>query len=363
MKETFLCSCGLGGRNLSGQNLGGRGLCWRSLFLVGLFLVGLFCVVAAFSHDAATAAAETSAAESLGAGPTALSSRGLLPNRSQPEVLVDPGWLAERLCQPDLRILELGKRDAYDLGHIPQAAFVDWISDITDPDLPERYNVLSGRQMEQLLSRLGVGKKTTVVLYDRLANRLATRMFWSLRLYGHQQIEILNGGGNAWSVARQPLVTEVPTFAHTKYRVDPLDGALQADRAFIKSQLAKPQFALVDGRPTGQYTGQLPGKVFHTGKPHARRGHLPQAVNIPWQENLTADGRFKSVNRLRKIYNEHGVTPESTVVTYCNEGLHAAHPWFVLTELLGYRQVRLYDDSLSEWANTSDAPLVTSRDK
>lgn len=278
-------------------------------------------------------------------------------------VLVDPGWLADRLRQPDLQVLEIGKREHFDAGHIPQSMFADWITDITDPASPDRYNILPRQLLQELLGQLGIRKNTTIVLYDRFESRLATRMFWSLRFYGHQPVKILDGGAKAWSKAGLPFVTNVPSVPQTHYVVDRVDASLEADRGFIRSRLTKPRFTLLDGRPAGQFSGQQPGKVFHTGKEHARRGHLPQAVNIPWQENLNADGRFKSVNELRKLYNEKGVTRESTVVTYCNEGLHAAHSWFVLTELLGHSDVRLYDDSLSEWANLPDEPLVVSSEK
>lgn len=273
-------------------------------------------------------------------------------------VLVDPAWLVKRLHDPQVRILELGQQQQYALGHIPRAVFVDWIGDITDAVMPQRYNVLPKAQMQRLLGRLGVSPSTTIVLYDRLECRLSTRMFWSLRYHGHRPVKILDGGEKAWRQAGQQLVREVPVFAETKYSVGQVRLAAEAERPFIQSHLGQPQFALVDGRPVEQYTGRQPGKVYHTGKEHARRGHLPQAVNIPWQENLTAEGKFKPVDQLRELYARHGLTPRHTVVTYCNEGLHAAHPWFVLTELLGYRDVRLYDDSLAEWANMPGQPLV-----
>jgi len=293
-------------------------------------------------------------ARSSGANPA----QSLTQEVKKPQALVDSAWLASQLRQPDVRLLEIGRRREYDQGHLPRALFVDWIVDITDASYRHRYNILTRQQMETLLSRLGVHKNTTLVLYDKLESRLATRLFWSLRYYGHGRIKVLDGGAKAWVASGQPLVTEVPTFSRTLYRIERDHPVLKVDRRFIGMHLSQPGFVLVDGRPTAQYTGELPGKVYHTGKEHARRGHLPQAINIPWQENLTKTGKFKSVAELKKLYDRAGVTEKSTVVTYCNEGLHAAHPWFVLTELLGYRQVRLYDDSLAEWANTPDRPLV-----
>ncbi|MEM8947109.1 MAG: sulfurtransferase [Planctomycetota bacterium] len=275
-------------------------------------------------------------------------------------VLVDPTWVAQWASQPNVRLLEVGQREDYVAGHIQGAMFVDWIVDITDPACPQRYNAAPREQFEALLRRLGISDQTTIVLYDRLQSRLATRMFWTLRCYGHQRIKILDGGAQAWLSAGKTLVTSVPTVSPTQYQLGHQVSKMEVDRAFIRANLSRPQFVLIDGRPVEQYTGEQPGKVYHTGKHHARLGHLPRALNIPWADNLTADGRFKSVNELRKLYMSRSITKDATIVTYCNEGLHAAHPWFVLSVLLDYQDVRLYDDSLSEWANLASEPLVVS---
>jgi thiosulfate/3-mercaptopyruvate sulfurtransferase len=116
---------------------------------------------------------------------------------------------------------------------------------------------------------------------------------------------------------------------------------------------------LIDGRPADQFSGEQPGTVFHTGKEHKHRGHIPGAVNVFWKDNFNPDGTFKSKQELKKLYANAGVAADQCVVTYCNEGLHAAPPWFVLTEILGYDDVRVYDDSMSEWGN-SDQPTETS---
>lgn len=283
-----------------------------------------------------------------------------IPKRAS-SVLVDTAWVQQHWSKPNVRLLEVGKRDAYEQGHLPNAVFVDWILDITDARLPDRYNLVPPEQFEALMSRLGIGRDTVVVLYDRFESRLSTRMFWTLRCYGHQQIRILDGGLNAWKNAGLSLSEREPQFETTQYRIDSADPQLEATRKFIDERLGDERFVLIDGRPSVQYSGEEPGKVYHTGKPHSRRGHLPQAVSIPWQANLGVDGKFKSVSELRKLYKPCLPTNDATVVTYCNEGLHAAHPWFVLTELLGCDDVRLYDDSLSEWANEPDTPLVVSQ--
>ena len=277
--------------------------------------------------------------------------------QSQPAVLVDAAWVAENLALPDVRILEIGMAKDYQAGHLPRALLVDWIVDITDPTCPERYNIAPPDQFEQLMRRLGISSDTTIVLYDQFQSRLSTRMLWILRYYGHEQVKILDGGAQAWVTTGHEMVQAVPKVRPSQYRAGRSKVMRDAKRADIRGQLSQPYFQVIDGRPTKQYTGELPGKVYHTGKIHMRRGHITSGVNIPWEENLAADGRFKSVTELRKIYKDHAISKDATVVTYCNEGLHAAHPWFVLSELLGYEDVRVYDDSLSEWANLPDEPM------
>ncbi len=276
-----------------------------------------------------------------------------------PEVLVDADWLERNLTNPNVRILDLGKtRDEFLEGHIPGAQFVDWRSDITDPAMPGRFNIAPEAMMETLLGRLGVTRDDTIVLYDNLNSRLSTRILWSLRYYAHPDVRILDGGIEVWTRAGKALTSEVEPVITTVYEIGTVNEAYKADKSFIQSRLGDDDFTLVDGRPHEQYTGEEPGVVFHTGVEHESRGHIWGAQNVFWQDNFNPDGTFKSPAELRALYEEHGVTADKTVVTYCNEGLHASPPWFVLKELLGYEYVRLYDDSMAEWGNASDTAIV-----
>ena len=135
-------------------------------------------------------------------------------------VLVDPAWIHQHLSDSKVRLLEVGKRDEYEQGHLPQAGFVDWVLDITDARVPDRYNIVPPQQFEALMNRLGVRRDTVVVLYDRFESRLSTRMFWTLRHYGHQQIRILDGGLQAWADAGLRLSTEEPQIEATSYHID-----------------------------------------------------------------------------------------------------------------------------------------------
>ncbi len=129
----------------------------------------------------------------------------------------------------------------------------------------------------------------------------------------------------------------------------------------VRQEIENAESIVIDGRPLNQFTGEVPGKVFHTGKEHQRRGHITSSVNMPWPENLDEDGKFKSIDDLQKMYAVHEIDVARPVVTYCNEGFHATMPWFVLHELLKYPQIRVYDDSLSQWANRNDTPMKTGK--
>ena len=255
----------------------------------------------------------------------------------------------------DLRVLEIGRqRKAFDAGHVPGAQYVDWINDITDPAKPERYNIADSATIAKLLSRLGIQNDSRIVVYDRLASRLSTRMYWTLKSYGHEKVQILDGGYSVWA-KNYEVTKNVWQFRPTAYKAQAQNKKFVTDLEFIKQNLNDPKLKLVDGRPVDQFTGKAPGKVFHTGRAHKKRGHIPGAESVFWKENFDAEGKFKSKKELEAIYSARGINGDQCVVTYCNEGLHAAPPWFVLREILGYNDVRLYDDSMSEWGNSDQA--------
>ena len=271
--------------------------------------------------------------------------------------LISIDWLDQNKTNTNIRIIELAQTtEQYSEGHIPGAIYINWL-DITDPDESERYNILTKQQLEQLLGKLGINNRHTIVLYDDLDNRISSRMFWTLRYYGHKDVRILDGGKSLWRGSGKPLTVETPGFGQTSYRIRRVKDKLAADKDFILSKLDDTNTLIIDGRPPKQYTGEIAGSVFHTGVPHKRTGHIKGAVNIFWKDNLNADGTFKSPQELTTLYESYGAAPDKLIITYCNEGLHASPPWFVLHELLGYPNVGLYDDSMSEWANLDDTPM------
>ena len=274
-------------------------------------------------------------------------------------VLISASDLSDQLTNPAYRIIDIAQiPEEYARGHIENAHFVDWRTEITDPATPELFNLPPQAMYESLMDRLGISPESTVVLYDNFNSRFATRVFWTMRYFGHRSIKILDGGRRAWQAAGFDLVQKIPNVASSDYRVSTINNDLLAEMPFIKSRLATDGFGIVDGRPHAQYTGEAPGVVYHTGNEHAGRGHIYGAQNVPWATNFNEDGTFKGTAELLELYAPHGLTPDKTVVTYCNEGLHASPPWFVMHELLGYPNVKLYDSSMGEWANQPEPNLI-----
>ena len=258
---------------------------------------------------------------------------------------------------PGIKILE----PAVDLatfsnGHLPGAQFVDWVKDMTDPMYVARYNNPTADQFTERMSKLGILKDDRIIIYDRLSSRLSTRLFWTLKYFGHEKVQVLDGGYSLWQSKAFPLSTETSETVASKYKVTAMNKQLLAEMKLVNSKIKDSNARLVDGRPVKQFSGKEPGRVFHTKKAHSRKGHIPGAANVEWNSNFNKDGTFKSAKELRNLYTSANIKPNNDVITYCNEGLHAAPPWFVLTQLLEYKNVRLYDSSMAEWAE-SELPM------
>jgi thiosulfate/3-mercaptopyruvate sulfurtransferase len=287
------------------------------------------------------------------------SSEPPLPITHNSNALITSDWLEANLHRSDIVLLSLGSTSkSYRQGHIPTARYVDWTQDISDQNKPKLFNILPPVAFEKLAQRLGIEADSTIVLYDNMDSRLSTRMFWMLSYYGHKKLHILDGGQDAWLLSGRTFVSNESGIEPSNYQILTINKSLITYKPYIESRLTDKNFTLVDGRPRDQYTGAVIGKTFHNNVIHKYPGHIYGAQSIPWQENLNANGTFKSAIDLREIYGAHDINNTKTIVTYCNEGLHAAPPWFVLKEILGYQDVRLYDASLAEWANISDLNLV-----
>ncbi|HZB97209.1 MAG TPA: sulfurtransferase [Candidatus Sulfotelmatobacter sp.] len=275
---------------------------------------------------------------------------------AHPEVLVTTDWVAEHLDDPKIRILEVDydPSSAYELGHIKNSALVDWKRDINDT---VRRDILSQQQFESLMGRVGASNDTTLVLYGDMRNWFAAFAFWTFKVYGHEDVRLMNGGRRKWIDEGRELTEDVPNFSASSYSARPADPALRAYLPDVKQALEGDGIKLVDVRSPAEFKGEISAPPEYANEGAQRSGHIPGAKNIPWAQAIQDDDTFKTAEDLRNLYGQKGVSEDAPVITYCRIGERSSHTWFVLKYLLGFPNVRNYDGSWSEWGNTVGVPV------
>lgn len=274
---------------------------------------------------------------------------------AHPEALVTTAWVAEHLSDPSVRIIEVDvDTAAYDTGHVPGAIGWNWQTDLSDRI---RRDLIPKAELERLLSQAGVTPETTIVLYGDNNNWFAAWAFWQLKLYGHRDVRLMNGGRKKWVSEGRPLDTSIPSYPQTTYRAQEPDPSIRALREEVLASLGQPNVALVDVRSPKEYSGELLAPENLPQEGAQRGGHIPGAVNIPWSQAVNDDGTFKSPEELAALYQSRGVTPDKQVTAYCRIGERSSHTWFVLKYLLGYPKVRNYDGSWTEWGSLVGVPI------
>jgi thiosulfate/3-mercaptopyruvate sulfurtransferase len=269
-------------------------------------------------------------------------------------VLVDATWAQAHLSDPNVRFVEVDvDTTSYEQSHLPGAVGWNWTSQLADGI---RRDIAGQDDFSALLSAGGIGADTTIVLYGDNNNWFAAWAYWQLKLYGHRDVRILDGGRKYWLDHGLPLSTDVPSYAATGYRLSEPNFALRAFRDDILPRLSDSELVLVDVRAPAEYSGELlaPPGLSETAQ---RAGHIPGAASIPWAQTVREDGTFKSVDDLAALYAAKGVTADKDIIAYCRIGERSSHTWFVLHELLGYRRVRNYDGSWTEWGSMVGVPI------
>jgi len=270
------------------------------------------------------------------------------------DVLVDADWAKAHLDDPTVRFVEVDvDTTAFEQSHIPGAVGWNWTSQLSDGI---RRDIASREEFSKLLSDGGIGPDTTILLYGDNNNWFAAWAYWQLKLFGHRDVRILNGGRKFWLDNGLPLSTDVPSYHATGYQLPEVDYALRAFQKDIEPRLGASDFALVDVRSPAEFNGEViaPPGMTETAQ---RAGHIPGAASIPWAQTVREDGTFKSRDELESLYEAKGVTPDKDVIAYCRIGERSSHSWFVLHELLGYRRVRNYDGSWTEWGSMVGLPI------
>ncbi len=273
---------------------------------------------------------------------------------AKPEALVSTDWVAEHLNDANVRLLESNEDVLlYETGHIPGAQKIDWVGDLNDPVVRD---YLDKSHVEALLSRLGISPDTTIVLYGDKNNWWATYALWVFKLFGHEDVRILNGGRKKWIDEGRAVTKDVPSYPVTTYTAkERNDAEIRAFRDQVRDSLGK--VALVDVRSPDEFSGKKLHMPEYPQEGALRGGHIPTAQSIPWAQAANEDGTFKSREQLEQLYGGKGITGDKDVIAYCRIGERSSHTWFVLTYLLGYPSVRNYDGSWTEWGNSVGVPI------
>jgi len=273
------------------------------------------------------------------------------------QVLVDTETVANNLNNKSLKVIEVDydPENAYRQGHLQGSSLIWWKRDINDPLTRD---IINKSQFEDLLSRNGITAQSEVVLYGDFNNWFAAFVFWIFKYYGHDKVKIMNGGRKKLEIENRSYTKDEPQISRTSYIAQPPNEGLRAYLFDVRRALERSDTVLVDVRSPKEFSGEITAPAEYPMEHAQRGGHIPNANNIPWASAVNdADGTFKSVEDLKKIYETKGVTPDKDVICYCRIGERSSHTWFVLKYLLGYPQVRNYDGSWTEWGNMIGNPI------
>ncbi|MDN5758864.1 MAG: sulfurtransferase [Tomitella sp.] len=275
---------------------------------------------------------------------------------AHPERLVSTEWLSANISTPGLVVVESDEDVLlYDVGHIPGAVKGDWHLDLND-QVTRDY--VDGEGFAELMSRKGIKRDDTIVVYGDKSNWWAAYALWVFSLFGHEDVRLLDGGRDAWLAENRETTLDVPQLPRTEYPViDREDSQIRAYQSQVLDFLGNGP--LIDVRSPQEFTGERTHMPDYPEEGTLRGGHIPTAVSIPWAKAAAADGRFRSRAELDEIYAGYGgADGTEDVIAYCRIGERSSHTWFVLTHLLGLNNVRNYDGSWTEWGNTVRVPIV-----
>ena len=274
---------------------------------------------------------------------------------AHPDSLVDTQWVADHLGEAGIALAEVDvDTSAYDSGHIEGSLGWNWQTDLQNTVTRD---LLTSDEVADLLGSSGISNDTTIVLYGDNNNWFAAWAFWFLRMYGHQNVKLMNGGRAKWVAEGRPTTTDDPSPSAVSYSASAADTSLRALRDTVLAAASAGGTQLVDVRSPAEYSGEVIAPENMPQEGAQRSGHIPGAASIPWLTTINDDGTFKSADELGDIYGSKGIGGGSDIITYCRIGERSAHTWFALTQLLGYDNVSNYDGSWTEYGSLVGVPI------
>jgi len=269
------------------------------------------------------------------------------------DVLVSADWVEENLNAPGVVIVEVDEdTSAYDTGHIEGAVKIDWKKDLQDP---VRRDFVNREQFSDLLSARGISNDDTVVLYGGNNNWFAAYAYWYFKLYGHQDVKLLDGGRKKWELDGRPLSRDAVSRPAAGYKAGEQDLSIRAFRDDAINAIGVKN--LVDVRSPDEFSGKILAPAHLPQEQSQRPGHIPGAINVPWSKAANEDGTFRTDAELAELYKDAGLDGEKETIAYCRIGERSSHTWFVLQELLGHKNVKNYDGSWTEYGSLVGAPI------
>ena len=272
---------------------------------------------------------------------------------SRADVLVDADWAEAHLDDPGVVFVEVDEDvSAYDGGHIRNAVRLDWTTELQQPAARD---LIDQSDFSALMSRKGIGNDDTVVLYGGNNNWFAAYAYWQFKLYGHENVKLLDGGRKKWELDGRELVKDVPERPATSYVAKDADLSIRAFRDEVVASIGSKN--LIDVRSPDEFSGKILAPAHLPQEMAQKGGHVPTAKNIPWSKAANEDGTFKSDEQLEALYAEQGYDDGKATIAYCRIGERSSHTWFVLHELLGKPDVKNYDGSWVEYGSLVGVPI------
>ena len=274
---------------------------------------------------------------------------------ANPEALVSTDWVADQLKSGGIKLVEVDEdTEAYERGHIAGASSLNWRDELQDAVIRD---FVDKEKFEKLMGAKGIGNGDQVVLYGGNNNWFAAYAYWYFKLYGHDNVRLMNGGRKKWELEGRELTAEKPAVSATQYTAKAPDGSIRALRDEVIGKVGKTP--MVDVRSPDEFSGKLSAPAHLPQEQAQRKGHIPGAKNVPWSKAANEDGTFKSLEDLQRLYvEEQGLDKGSEVIAYCRIGERSSHTWFVLQELLGFPKVKNYDGSWTEYGSLVGVPIA-----